>query len=319
MSVLTTLAGARAAGRGRRRYQRPSVLGRIRPARRATAERVALPWATVAAVSMVVTMSVLAAWTVLYALVFSGLQAERTNSVLYAELREGLSAATTPIGGAIKPGTPIALLRLPAAGLTGEVIVEGTAPGDLRAGPGHRRDTPLPGQAGVSVLYGRSVTFGAPFARLASLTTGTQFTVTTGQGTFTYAVDGVRHAGDPVPKPLAADGSRLMLETTTRAGLHFGPATTLFVDATLVKGAVAPTPPGRPSAISEPERAMSADTSVLLPLVLWLQALVLVSAAIVWAWLRWGAWQTWLLGVPLVVAVLWGAGSAALMLMPNLI
>ena len=35
--------------------------------------------------------------------------------------------------------------------------MEGTSSGTLMSGPGHRRDTPFPGQAGVSVIVGRPV------------------------------------------------------------------------------------------------------------------------------------------------------------------
>ncbi|NHA00350.1 hypothetical protein G5V59_10155 [Nocardioides sp. W3-2-3] len=47
-----------------------------------------------------------------------------------------------------------------------QVVVEGTAPGDLFAGPGHLRSTVLPGQAGTSLVYGRAATYGGPFGRL---------------------------------------------------------------------------------------------------------------------------------------------------------
>lgn len=166
------------------------------------------------------------------------------------------------------------------------------------------------------MIYGRSATFGGPFAHVSALRKGDRLTVTTGQGTFVYAVDGIRRPGDPLPSQLAANGSRLLLETSSGFGL--GPADTVIADATLVGGKVAPTPPGRPSSVPNQEQAMHNDTSVLLPLVLWLQVLVLVGVVVVWAWRRWGLWQAWLLGVPLVIAVLWGASSTALMLLPNL-
>jgi len=47
-----------------------------------------------------------------------------------------------------------------------QVVVGGTSAGDLESAPGHRRDTALPGQVGVSLIYGRAVTFGAPFGQL---------------------------------------------------------------------------------------------------------------------------------------------------------
>ncbi|MDQ1750663.1 MAG: sortase [Pseudonocardiales bacterium] len=265
---------------------------------------------------VMVAVSVLAAWFVLYALLLSGLQQNRNNSVLYSQLREGLSGATTPIGGVITPGTPIALLNAPQAGLGSTVIVEGTAPQDLRNGPGHRRDTPLPGQPGVSVLYGRSVTYGAPFEHIGQFRPGQSLTVTTGQGEFTYAIDGIRHVGDPLPPLLPAGGSRLLLETSTGSAL--APTGTVFVDATLQGKSVA-APAGRPAAILASELPMGSDSSGLVVLVLWLQALVIVTAVVVWARARWGTGQAWLIGLPLVLAVLWGSSGNVLMLLPNLV
>jgi sortase A len=53
--------------------------------------------------------------------------------------------------------------------------------------------------------------------------------------------------------------------------------------------------------------------------VLWLQGLVLVSVAMVWAWSRWGHWQTWLVGISLLLGVLWGLSEATMRLLPNLL
>jgi len=44
-----------------------------------------------------------------------------------------------------------------------------------------------------------------------------------------------------------------------------------------------------------------------------------VVIATVWARLRWGPWQTWVVAVPLVVALLWGATNSAFALLPNLL
>jgi sortase A len=51
--------------------------------------------------------------------------------------------------------------------------------------------------------------------------------------------------------------------------------------------------------------------------VLWLQALVVVAAASVWAWIRWGRWQTWLVGAPVLLGVLWGLAQESMRLLPN--
>jgi sortase A len=260
--------------------------------------------------------SVIAIWLLAYAFTLSAVQQHRTNTVLYAQLREELSAGTAPIGGSIDPGSPIAVMAIPRIGLDKEVIVEGTSSGDLIAGPGHRRDTPLPGQAGVSWIYGRSTTFGAPFGRLRALEAGDQITVTTGQAAFTYRVIGVRYPGDPTPSILAPDGSRLLLETAV--GDALGTDRTVLVDATL-QGKVQPTPPGRPTSLRSAEQPMHGDTGALLPLVFWLQGLVIVLVAAAWARVRWGLWQAWLVATPIVIALLWGAGQSAFMLLPNLL
>jgi sortase A len=295
----------------------PGLVGaRLRRVVLGDAPAVPLSPAAAAGIWSMVAISVLAVWFVLYALVLSGLQQSRDNNVLYSQLRESLAGATTPIGGVITPGTPIALLNAPVAGLGSAVIVEGTAPVDLTHGPGHRRDTPLPGQAGVSILYGRSVTYGGPFGAIDQLRKGQTFKVTTGQGEFAYRVDGVRHAGDPLPTPLADGGSRLLLETSTGSAL--APTRTVFVDATLLSKVV-DTPPGRLFGVPPSELALGTDTSGLVTLVLWLQALVIAVALVVWARSRWGTRQSWLLGVPVLLGVLWAATGDVMLVLPNLI
>jgi sortase A len=39
----------------------------------------------------------------------------------------------------------------------------------------------------------------------------------------------------------------------------------------------------------------------------------------VWSRVRWGRWQTWLLGGPLLLAALWGVSTTAIQLLPNLL
>ncbi|MFD1273890.1 sortase domain-bontaining protein [Streptomyces kaempferi] len=72
-------------------------------------------------------------------------------------------AQTDQQGDLLAPGTPVALIDIPAAHLH-QVVLEGTDSGVLTDGPGHRRDTPLPGQSGTSVLMGRAAAYGGPSA-----------------------------------------------------------------------------------------------------------------------------------------------------------
>jgi sortase A len=271
-------------------------------------------------VTSLVLLSLSAVWLLVYAVALSGLQEHSAQHRLYASIRYSLSQEITPFGGVIKPGTPVAVLTIPAAGVHRTVVVEGTTSGVLRDGPGHQQNSAFPGQAGVSVLQGRSVTFGAPFRNVPSLRVGDLITVTTGQGVFHYQVTDVRGNGDPLPPTLTATGSRLTLVTSRGEGWRSGwaPNSPVFVDATL-SGHVQPAPSGRPTVISPAATVMHADTGGLVALVLWLQALLLVAAGVVWARIRWGRWQTWLAGAPALLAVMWVASSEALRLLPNLV
>jgi sortase A len=268
---------------------------------------------------MGLTFSLLSVWMLLYSLVFSGVQESRSQALHYDKIRQTLADATAPLGGIIPAGKPVAVLTVSGAGLVDAVVLEGTNGLVMEEGPGHRRDSVLPGQAGVSVIYGRSVTFGAPFAEVPTLRKGQEILATTGQGTFRYLVDGVRRAGDPLPAALPSGGARLVLVTSEGQGWRAGwaPDTTVYVDATMV-GETQPTPSGRLGAVPAAEKPMGRDTSTLVSLLLWLQLFLVASIALVWTWYRWGRWQTWVVGIPVLIAVLWGMSESALALLPNL-
>jgi len=268
---------------------------------------------------VIVCTAVVAAWAVIYGVVLSSFQEWRDQHVGYDTLREQLAEETAPLGGLIRPGAPVALLSIPALELHDLVVVEGTTSGDLIAGPGHRRDTPLPGQAGVSVVYGRESTFGGPFENVGTLARGDAIAVVTGQGRFTYRVIDIRRAGDRFPQPVQPGHGRLTLVSAEGASWRsvWAPTGVVYVDADLA-GTSVPAPPGRPAAVPAAEQAMSIDTSVLVQLVLWLFLLVAVASTYVVSWVYWGTWQTWVVGVPALLACLWGVTSVAVQLMPNL-
>jgi sortase A len=274
----------------------------------------------VALVSLSV-LSAVAAFAAIYAVGLSGLQEQRSQHQLYAAFRGVLdpsSPIAPKIGGVITPGTPVALISSPQAGLHNIVIVEGTSGSDLLKGPGHLRDSPLPGQVGQSIVMGKSVTAGGPFRRITRLVKGDVITVVTGQSTFRFVVDGERAGGDPLPV-VPSGGALLTLVTSTGSGWlgSIAPSHVVYVDATLQGSAVA-SPAGRPVAVPVSELPGRNDPSGWPFLVLWLQGLVAIGVAAVWSWNRWGRWQTWLVATPIVVGVLWGASEEALRLLPNL-
>ncbi len=264
-------------------------------------------------------LGVLGLWAVLFVVGLSSLSAARAQQSMYGDLRANLASETVADGGNIAPGTPLGLIEAPTIGLR-YVFVEGTSAGDLTVGPGHVRTSPLPGQAGQSYIFGRSLAFGGPFAHISDLQPGASIIVTTQQGTFTYLVDKVRRSGDPMLDPLGSDGSRLTLVTAEGVSWRAGwvPNEAIYVDATL-QGPTAQTPEDRPTTGVEAENPMQGDPSALEPLVLWLQLLLLVAIAAAWAQARWGAAQTWLVAAPAVIAVLWEASITAIQLLPNLL
>ena len=265
------------------------------------------------------TVSLLSLWFVIYAVVFTPFQESSRQTVLYSTLRQQLSQQTAPLGGVIPPGAPVALLNATTLGISDTVVVEGTSSGDLMSGPGHKGDTVLPGQAGVSVLYGRASLFGGPFQDVPNAHVGDTISVITGQGSFTYTISGIRRAGDPFPTALTGSQGRLTL-VTAEGGSRLGallPQDVAYIDATL-KGDGQPSP-GHPANVPLAEQAMQGDPSALLPLAVLMPLLLGAIVFVVWARARWGGWQTWVVGAPLVLATLWGVSQCAVQLLPNLI
>lgn len=245
----------------------------------------------------------------------------RTQQTAYADFRYELASGTAPVGqlnpeGLLYPfGTAIAVLDIPTLGMH-EVVFEGTTPGVLRNGPGHRRDTAFPGQEGTSVLMARRATYGGPFGRIDLLQPGDQITVTTGQGEHRYRVLGVRRAGDQAPLPLNAGQGRLTLVTAD--GDPFRPSGVLRVDAELTsKPVAAPSQPLRSSGLEDSEQAMANDRTAWIGLVLWTQALALAAAATAWAAAAWGRAQAWLAGVPVLTVLGLAVIDQVALLLPN--
>jgi LPXTG-site transpeptidase (sortase) family protein len=256
-------------------------------------------------------------------LLVSHLQQRAAQQAAFDELRANLALGTAPVaqtdqdGHLLAPGTPVAIIAIPDLRLH-QVVLEGTDSAVLADGPGHRRDTPMPGQAGTSVVMGRAGAYGAPFAGLTDLAPGTELTVTTGQGKATYRVLDTRRAGDPAPATVAAGKSRLVLVTAT--GPRFLPSGILRVDADLVSATFeTPAATIQAGTLPDAEQPLAARTGIPWPLVMWLQALALASAAAVWAWHRWGRHQTWIVFAPVVAVLGLQVAAQVTQLLPNLL
>jgi sortase A len=89
------------------------------------------------------------------------------------------------------PGDAIGEIELPTIDESA-YLVEGTDTDDLRKGPGHYRDTPLPGERGTVAIAGHRTTHGAPFRNVDKLERGDPIVLDMPFGRFVYRVERTR-------------------------------------------------------------------------------------------------------------------------------
>jgi sortase A len=270
---------------------------------------------------VLVIVAVLASWFLIELTVLGNFRHDRDQAQLAAEFRIELANAIAPVGPfddkdkPLAAGTPVALLEIPRVGLR-EVVVEGTSSRTLMSGPGHRRDTPLPGQAGTSVIAGRRATYGRPFRSVDQLRAGDEITVTTGQGKHSFQVLGLRRAGDPLPSALSRGQGRLTLVTTDGPALH--PSDVLRIDAALTSEAQ-PRPVQLPSTALPATDALMTGDSTMLGLFEWSVVMLAAAVATVWFRFRAGPWPAWAFGVPMLIALGLTVSDEMAALLPNLL
>ena len=234
-----------------------------------------------------------------------------------------VSNATAPIaekdfqGELVKDGSPVARLVIEQINLD-VIVVEGTDSNTMRSGVGHRRDTVLPGQEGMTVLFGRTWSYGAPFGEISKLSKGDVFTVYTGQGKSEYQVSGIRKAGDKGLAPVRAGTNQLVL--TAAEGEFFSPTGVVRVDAELIGTAfetgLRTTKWGE---IPAESRELGIDTRFVWVLLIDLIVLLLVQVAAIWFASRFGRVKTWLAFAPGLILVLVLTIDQTTRLLPNLI
>ncbi|MEI6621786.1 MAG: sortase [Actinomycetes bacterium] len=235
---------------------------------------------------------------------------QRTQVILYDQLRGELKTATAPVDRPLTPGEPLAVLTISRIGVDA-VVVAGTTGGDLAKGPGLRSDSVLPGQQGSAVIQGRRLAYGGPFADLDQLAVGDTISVVTGQGEFQYTVDLARRSDESVLAP-PASSARLTLVT---ADPFLAPSRSLIVSAALTRGT------GQPATAVAPaipaEAPLAGNPGAALSLALWAQALVLAVLAIAWLWRRVPNTVLWVGAAPVVLALLWSLCNSLAELLPN--
>jgi len=105
--------------------------------------------------------------------------------------RRRLAFAARSLDRRTDEGDPLGRIRIDRIGIS-QVFIEGTDAGDLRSGPGHYDDTPLPGQRGTVAIAGHRTTYGAPFRKIDKVRRGDEIVLVMPYGRFTYRVERTR-------------------------------------------------------------------------------------------------------------------------------
>ena len=228
-------------------------------------------------------------------LVGSSLLQQRAQTQLLHKFKNQLRISASAYGQAgLSPlpdtapafDSPVALLDIPAIELN-QIVAEGSNSGTTQLGPAHVNGTPLPGQAGESIIIGRRTTYGAPFFALDTLTPGLEIKVTTIEGTSTYKII------DPATTEVLP-ANRLVLRTSNPPILSLRQVS---VVAELQGKPFAPTP--RNSA-TQPAK------SELPLLIVFVQLLIGAFVAFRFLMSRFGSNVTWIVITPIVVAAVVG-------------
>ncbi len=122
-----------------------------------------------------------------FAQVLDDAQATSTTTTATTATTAPVAPTTVPPIPPVPEGDPTARIVIPKIGLD-KIVVEGVSLADLKKGPGHYPDSPLPGQEGNAAIAGHRTTYGKPFNRIDELEPGDEITITTVQGEFTYIV-----------------------------------------------------------------------------------------------------------------------------------
>lgn len=167
-------------------------------------------------------------------------------------------------------GGAVAQLWIPAIGYDG-IVVEGVEPEQLRAGPGHMPETPLPGQPGNTVLSGHRSTNGSPFGALDDLEPGDEIMLLTTTGMHRYAVRSslvvapnemwvtAQHPGAWLTlttcHPRGSSRERLIVFAELTEGVNVGPVVEMFGDVDI------PTPPPGSLAFEDAPQGVFGDVA----------------------------------------------------------
>jgi sortase A len=215
------------------------------------------------------------------------------------------TSTTSPPSPPLPPsGDAVAQIRIPKIGID-DIVVNGVGRDDLRKGPGHYPETPLPGQLGNAAIAGHRTTYGAPFGNLDQLSSGDEIFLRTLQGSFTYRVYSqlVVDPGDVAV--LGPDPNRPATVTLTTCNPKYSASQRLVVQGALESPAPPlPPAPGVGTASKIAKASLSGNSGSLAPTLV-AGLIVLLIGALWWlAYHRHPRWTAWLVGaLPFGVAL----------------
>jgi sortase A len=246
-----------------------------------------------------------------FGLWFSGLTHARSQVGLQRRFRAELTNANAPIGGAISPGSPVAIIEISGIGVN-EVVVEGARSAQLREGPGHVVGSSLPGQPGNAVVAGRKTLYGGPFGHLGSLRAGDTIRVTTGQGAATYRVMGVDKAKAEDGSVFADHGDDRLTLITSNSRVD---ATARLVVSARLVGTAFPAQSLRRT-LDSAGLGLTGERDAISTVLIWLELLAAVALIGIFALTRWSRLAAWIVFAPAIALFGWLVFENAVRLLP---
>jgi sortase A len=110
---------------------------------------------------------------------------------LSAEQQRRLAAIARKYRKTLREGDAIGRIEVPRLDVN-MVLVEGTATGSLKKGPGRYRGSFLPGEGELVYIAGHRTTYAAPFSRIDRLRRGDRVFLQVPYGRFEYRISGSR-------------------------------------------------------------------------------------------------------------------------------
>jgi sortase A len=208
-------------------------------------------------------------------------------------------------------GDAAALIEIPKISVQ-KYVVEGVSTEDLKKGPGHYPDTPMPGRTGNAAIAGHRTTYGAPFGELDKLDPGDPIFVTTPEGRFRYDVDRTDIV-DPSQSEVLDNTPDNRLTLTT-CHPRFSAAQRMIVVAKLISPVLEPPP--APAAEPAPEETppaqkagldagLSGASTANGPAIAWGLLAAVIWGLTWWVSRWWRRWPTYIVGTGLFLVALY--------------